>query len=428
MKELRSKLVEGAGKLCSTGFFSIFMSCVVMKIIGFLGGMLLVRLLSKSDYGAYSYVLNAYGILTLLADCGTGITSVQMCSEVYGNPIRQSAIFSFALRNAMLVSLFSCLLLFFSGLFYPYSSPNLLLLTSSLFLLPVITNLNRFILNNAQIKLQNNTYAIINLFSSLMRYLILLPAAYFFSLKGAVYSDYLIQSAVLFFGVYRSKDFLCFRASEKKLPREERFSFFKLSFSSALNNIINNSLTYCDVFLLGLILSSMEIIASYKVAAIIPTALMFIPSAVHVYVMPYFARHKDDIKWVKTRYFQVAGLMFAFNLIVCTGGTLTGSYILEILYGTGYRDASACFNVLLLGYFFSSLRFITYIVIYTQRKVSVNIVITIVANVLNIILDVTLIPRFASLGAAWASTAVNVTVALIMFVYLLWHLHRRANV
>ena len=197
--------------LCNTGFSSIFITTILIKGVGLVGNIILVRVLEQNDYGIYSYIMNAYAILVLLADFGNGMTSVQLCSEYHEDKERQSALFSMAFRRGMLISCISSLLLLTSGFFYPFNVENAAFYTASLFLLPLIENVNRFLLNNAQIKLQNQMYARINMFSSLIRYFILLPLSYLFSFRGALYSEYCIQLLVMCFGLFSSRKFLHLR-------------------------------------------------------------------------------------------------------------------------------------------------------------------------------------------------------------------------
>ena len=48
---MRNRIAEYGKKLFSTGFFHIFGSNVINKILSFASGILLVRILTKSEYG-----------------------------------------------------------------------------------------------------------------------------------------------------------------------------------------------------------------------------------------------------------------------------------------------------------------------------------------------------------------------------------------
>ena len=69
----------------------------------------------------------------------------------------------------------------------------------------------------------------------------------------------------------------------------------------AVNNSLATILSLLGTTILGMIISDSEVIASYKVALTLPSALLFIPQAVMIFALPYFIRHKDDYVWTKEK-------------------------------------------------------------------------------------------------------------------------------
>lgn len=420
------KAVSTLKKMREIGFYDIFLTSVLVKMVGMVGNMLLARILSKSDYGIYAYVLNAYSILILLGDMGTNVTAVQMCSESHLSPERQAAWFSWLFRLGMRIILVSCALVLFSGFYYPFQSDDMAFYTASLFLLPLLQNVNRFILTNARSKLENRIYAKINLFSSIIHWFALLPMSYLFSFRGAIYSDYVIQFLIMLFGLYKSRGILVFRAPQGCLTKVDKHTAIRLSVSCGLSNIINNSLGLVDVFFLGLLIKDVSVIASYKIAVNIPAALAFIPSAIDTVLLPRFARIQDDPRQVFRIYGKVIIAVCCFNLFLCAGTFLFGSQVMTLIYGAQYEDAAACFFILMLGYFFSSIRAISYGVLYSQRQVGINLFVVAFSAVANLILNAILIPAYGSIGAAVASASINLLAAFMMVGYLIWFLRIRA--
>ena len=49
MNQLWPRIRETAGKLLRTGFFSVFFSNVACKVLVFIGGTIIVRVLSRSE-------------------------------------------------------------------------------------------------------------------------------------------------------------------------------------------------------------------------------------------------------------------------------------------------------------------------------------------------------------------------------------------
>ena len=68
-------------KLGCTGFFHVFGSTAINKIISFASGIVLVRLISKSEYGIFSYANNLLNFFMIACGLGAASGILQMCSE-----------------------------------------------------------------------------------------------------------------------------------------------------------------------------------------------------------------------------------------------------------------------------------------------------------------------------------------------------------
>ena len=65
-----------------------------------------------------------------------------------------------------------------------------------------------------------------------------------------------------------------------------------------------------DILLINCITGSSEMVATYKVAYTIPTAMSIVTYAIGVFVVPYFVKHENDHKWVWRSYRKIL-------LVVC---------------------------------------------------------------------------------------------------------------
>lgn len=425
MQDLVQKLTETAHKLRRTGFFSVFGSNVLCKVFSFIGGMLVVRVLSKSDYGLYTYVVNCYGMLYLLYDLGCSVAAMQFCNENYNDPRKFRAFFSYGFRRGMTFLLLTSVLLLASPLFYPFRLPETARMTQWLFLVPLIDGVTSFLQVNLRIRLLNNRFAAVNLAATVINYLVILPMSYFWGLEGAVLSKYGVSILTLLAALWESRGEFppLKRETAKLLSSSEKKSFLKLAFASQLNNGIDTGLMLLDVFLIGIFIAAPEVISSYKVATTIPSALAFVPSSVMVYVVPYFARHIQDRAWVRQSYFRLLKWSAIGNGIIALGGILLSGWIVPLIFGTQYADAIPCFRILMLSYFFSStFRTPSANILYTQRKVRVILTITLLSGVVNCILDVVLILHLRSIGAAIATLLVHIITSAMSFGYLCHYL------
>lgn len=426
MSQLWARLKRLSGKLLRTGFFSVFLANILSKVLTFIGGMIIVRILTKSENGVYTYIINCYGILMLLGDLGCSQASLQFCNESHNNPQRFNSYFVYGARRAFAFSALTSLLILASPWFYPFKTAEAAQLTRMLCLMPFIVTANNILAVNLRARLRNHRFGTVNIFRTLVHYLAILPMSYWMGTAGAVLSNYVIESLVLVFGLLASRGFLDFSWQDDSLTRAEKRGFLSLAFGSQLNLGIDQAMMMLDVFLIGIFIYSDEIIASYKVATVIPSALSFIPASLITYVGPYFVHHNQDLDWVRLNYFRLTLGCLAGSVLIAGGCILLAPWIIPLIFGRQYADAVPCFIVLMIGYVFSAaIQVPSQNIIYTQRKVKVNIAITVFTGAANCVLDVALILKSGSIGAAWATTLVHIIASTLCFGYMCFYLRRK---
>ena len=170
MSNFWSRIRSLAGRLFRTGFFSIFLSSVACKVLMFIGGTIVVRVLSKSDYGAYTYVMNCYGIVMILGDLGCSVAALQFCSESYANTERSDSLFNYGLSRGLAFSGVTALALFLSPWYYPFKTQEAACLTQKLCLIPFLVCSISFLQVNLRRQLENHRYGAINIFQVLIHY------------------------------------------------------------------------------------------------------------------------------------------------------------------------------------------------------------------------------------------------------------------
>lgn len=410
---------DGLLKIKKAGFFSVFLSNVLAKLAAFLGGTLLVNILTKSDYGTYSYIINTLSILSLLGDCGAANATMQFSSENATNDNKRNAFISLGFRICVISSLLSCALVLFSKYFYPYSIKGAEDLTSVLFLIPIIVNINTFILGIIRSHLRNRRFAFINLFSTCIHYIIIIPFSYLGGLVGAVIAQYFFNGATLFVGLVLSFTLFKFIKYKNELSKSEIKGFFKFSIATQINSTIDSFLISADLFLIGLIIANSEVIASYKTASILPNAMLFLPTSIMIFLVPYFARNNKNINWIRKN----TKVLICFSIIVFGFITLLSiifaPIIITTIFGEKYTDSILCFRILMIGFFFTStFKLPLNNIIYTMKKIRVNISVTLISGLINIILDPFLIIWLGSVGAAITTCVVMTLNSVFVLCYI----------
>ena len=186
-----------------------------------------------------------------------------------------------------------------------------------------------------------------------------------------------------------------------------------------LNITLSHLLLIIDTFVIGLIISDSNTIATYKVANSIPQALAFIPTCVVIYILPYFIKHNKERKWLSTNLKKIilyGGLIYGlFSL----GIILLSKIIIGLLYGAQYNDAVLPFIILIIGFFFNA----TFTVPCSSimqglRKVNINLYISVISLVLNLVLNFIFINLFGFVGVAITTTLIQIITSVYYLVYL----------
>lgn len=427
MRHLWDRLKRLSAKLLQTGFFSVFLANILSKVLTFIGGMIIVRILTKSENGVYTYIINCYGILMLLGDLGCSQATLQFCNESHNDFKRFNGYFVYGVRRGFVFSALTSLLILASPWFYPFKTAEAAQLTRMLCLMPFLAGANNLLVSNLRARLKNHRFGAVNIFRTFVHYLVILPMSYWMGAVGAVLSNYVIESLVLVFTLLASRGLLDFSWQDDSLTKAEKRGFLSLAFGSQLDLGIAQAMMMLDVFLIGIFIYNDEIIASYKVATIIPSALAFIPTSLLIYVGPYFVHHNQDMDWVRLNYFRLTLGCLAGSVLIAGGCILLAPWIIPLVFGQQYADAVPCFIVLMIGYVFSAaIQVPSQNIIYTQKRVKVNIAITIFTGAANCVLDVVLILKDGSIGAAWATTLVHIIASGLCFAYMCFYLRRRA--
>jgi len=418
---LKNELKNKISKLRDTGFFSIFISNIFSKVIAFLGNIVIVKILTKNDYGIYAYAINAMTMLYIFNDFGASNSALQSLTEQKDDKLKQKVILKYALKIGLSGSLLSAILILLSPLFYPFEIVEAKYYTPILCLIPLFTNVNAFISVVLRANLENKKFAILEFSKTLFNYLFLITFSLMYGLIGAIVAQYCYTILGLILGVCLAKNIL-FKIKDKnklKLDKEEKKSFIKYSLSTQLNSTLSSILLNIDIFLIGIMIANSEAIATYKVAATIPLALSFLPSCVIIYLLPYFVIHNKDKDWIHRNYIKLIKYGAIAYGIISGGLILFAKPLFYILYGTQYDDAILPFIILMIGFFFNAtFKIPTNNILYSMRKLKFNLMVTISASILNFILNIIFIDLIGANGAAISTMMINIISSILLIYYV----------
>lgn len=420
-----NKLVKSIGKkaesLKTTGFFHIFGSSVINKIIAFLSNIIIVRILSKAQFGEYSYALNIVSFVLLFSGFGLVTGTFQLCSEKK-NINEKQTIFNYASMTGMKINVLLSFIIILIALFWdmPLTGAHNLLLLMSFY--PIITIAFEFQQIYLRSNFRNKDYS----YASLINTILVMGASIIGSMisgaNGLIIARYLAYILTLFIIIKMFK--VTFSLKNTSILIEDKKTLFHISTIGMLSNGLGELLYLIDVFILGLITTE-EMVASYKVATVIPSACAFIPLAIITYVYPYFASHRDDKQWCLQKYRMMIKYVAVLNLSISLFLVFFSKTIITVIYGREYLDSLPCFVILSVSYFFSgTFRILSGNLLATQRKFTFNLIVNILCGVINLMGNIILIPKFESVGAAITTFTVVIVSSIISTSYYIYILKK----
>ena len=295
-------------------------------------------------------------------------------------------------------------------------------------LLPIFNTFFSIIQIKLRIELKNREMAKISNVNTFLNILGMLIGAYFYGLYGLIIGKYVgIILSIFYSFKYIKYTFIRWKKIEV-LSQEKKKDIQKFSFIALINNSISQILYIMDIFLIGYLIADKLILASYKIATLIPVALNFIPISVMIYIYPYFAQNSNDIKWVRENYINLLKYSFFINIFISTILVIFSKNIIRFVFGENYLDAQLPFIILSVGYFFSAtLRIPSGNIINAIGKIKFNFYNTFISGIINIVLDVYLIKKIGSVGASYATLLVFIISGIIGNIFLFRYLYSKKS-
>lgn len=409
------------------GVANIFSANLVNKIVAFLTNIVIVRILSKPEFGILSSANNIYSVFILLNGFGSisGILvygaekrKIEDKNRYYKFAIKASFIFDLAITLAMIV--------------YSYIRSNGIEGSAScirlLAFLPFITYFNQYCQMLMRCQKNNFIYSRLLNLDSVTYSVFSVVGAYLGGVIGAVLLRYIAAIITAIFGIYYCRDIFAGIKKAMPLSNKEKANFVKYSIGLGISSAIATAMYLIDVFLVDYLIQDAQILAEYKTATLIPDSLNFIPLSIIVAILPYFAEHNKEIGWIKQKLKSVFIINLILNFFISVGLIVMAPILIPVLWGEQYVNSISSFRILCLSFFFlGTFRVLSTNILSVLRKVKENLIISVVSLIVNCILDYFLIIKWGAIGAALATLFVSIVSSIISFGLLLNSIRRIRN-
>mgnify|MGYP001198582096 CR=1 FL=1 len=406
------------------GFFHIFGANVLNKIIQFANGIILVRLLTKEQFGLFSYAQNILMLFLLFNGLGVNSGMLQFGSETE-DINKKNTFFHYGIKIGFTFNIFISIIILLFTTMFTLKVDDARPILKLMFLLPLFM----FVLETIQIylrsSLENKKFALLSNLNTFALFLCNVTGAYYFKVIGVVIFQYVAFGISIIIGLYLIKNSIIGILKASELDSSLKKDFLKFSLIQLFNNAISQMLYIIDIFIIGIIIVDETVIASYKTATLIPFALNFIPMSIMTFIYPYFAKNNKNKYWIKTNYLKLMKYLFVGNLFLSLFLILFAPLIITTLFGEQYSDAVVPFQILSIGYFIAAtFRIPAGNILVMLREVKFGLYLSIITGVLNIILDIILIKFYGPIGAALATVSVFIFTSVIGVTYLLMKLKK----
>lgn len=395
--------------------------------ISHIGGRLLraviviyaARVLGASEWGVFSYSITLVAFLTVFADIGLNIITVREVARA-GDRWRESPFISTAFAVKLALTALGVIVIVFAA-------PSFTTIEGARKLLPLFAFIFAFdalrdnwfsiirgrerMEQEALLYLATNAAIVVLGFSFLLTESTARSFAYAYALGTA------LGMAATAWAV---RDYL--RVCLSRFTRRLVLPLLKTAWPLAVSGVLGLLMLNTDILILSWLRSTEEV-GYYSAVNRIVQLLYTFPALLATSVMPVFARlaRRDDeiFRKVLERIVSIS-LMIAIPLGV--GGALVSDGLTSFVFGPSYSPGAPSLQILLLTLLFDFPAVILSQALFAYNEQRKLVLYAVTGGMLNVALDLILIPHFGIVGSAWAT----LTAQVVSNVYL-WRTLKAVN-
>ena len=403
----------------------VFIIRVVSLISGFYFLYLITQFYGATGLGYFSLYQSYLMILVLVALLGTDIASLKFVSQYLGdgNFIKIRSIYATIMKLVLPLSILLSLILFFSKTYIAVNIFNdermvIVLKYVSLSILPMsLINIHSESFRGLK-KVELSSiirYLLVPIISVIFTYMLFFKFQFGIITPIVSYSiSILIISCLSTVAWFVKIDFL----KSKNSSHTSLLDILNFSFPLFLSSSMMLLLQWIDVAILGYYVTTADI-GIYNVVVKVSMISSIILFSINSIAAPKFSElfSKNKLDELKELVKQTSKLIFVASLPILLLIFAWKGYILNF-FGKEFMQGSMSLNILILGQVVNIIcGSVGYILIMTEnQKVFRNIIL--ITTMLNIILNILLIPVLGILGAAIASMICIILWNISSYIYI----------
>lgn len=418
MNKILIRIKEQVRGLIERGALHIFLGNFVTKFVAFFGSIFIVRLLSKADYGTLGYMENLFHYVYLFA--GLGLTNALFRYVILAdNIIKKRTFYDYVIQKSTMLNLALVIVSCVIAVCYPHPEQ----FQQATWLLPILLlsiPLNSLVDSHTgmlRAMFNNKAYALASCLTIVLVVGLKYALSVIWGLNGAVFAALLAYGAMtLILTVYIHKCYFSEVPKEPLKDPKEKKAVFGYSIQYMITNGIWALFMLNDVFLLGQLLGDSAMVADYKVAYVLPGNLSLISSSIGVFVSPYFVKHENDVHWIKRHYKKTFLVTMGIVGLAVVAVYILAGPLITLLYGRQYLNVVPVMRILLIASFINNgLRYTNANLLSAMGQVKYNMFVSITGLVVQVTVNLFVIPRHGMMGIAYTSVGVYALMAMFLF-------------
>ncbi|MFP3596281.1 oligosaccharide flippase family protein [Chryseobacterium sp. SIMBA_029] len=392
----------------------IFFSFLIAKICGFVGSILIIRLLPEKEFGILSILLSLLTIFVPFTGFGSG-QSLLRFGSLSTDTVEKQKISSYFFFKGIFFEIILIVIFLTISLFYFNKYDDILVI----FIFCAIRLGGFYFVNHIQsfyrITSKNKTFAHINNLINIGGLALILILTYFFKFYG-----YLIAIAVtpylsLF---WLNKEIYSFH---KFIPENYK-EMWRYGAFTAATSLISDALFSLDILLLGFLMNE-NAVAHYRVAILIPSNITFLATSFMQSDFPMLSKNYRNKFFLRSYIINYHKVFIPVCIGIFVFFIFFSHYILQWFFGIAYVDNSELMMILLVGFNIGMLTRNLYgNLLPAVGKVEINTWVGVASLMFLAITAYLLIPIYGTAGMAIAMTSTllisGFSCLIFFFLYL----------
>jgi len=389
----------------------MFVGKMLNLVINFIVSIFVARYLGPERYGLMSFIVSFASITMTLGDLG--IDSL-LIKEMNQKPEADSILLGtglFIKFFGAIISISSCIII---ATFFQITAPliGLLLAYASFVIFQSFNVIDFYFQSRVKVKYSNIVLVIVSTFSAILElsfiffhfgvfsFLLIYPIQYFLLAIGYIYFYLRLGN----------------RVQKWQISSDSTSYLIKNSWPFILSNVSTAIYFRIDQVLLRVFMGP-AIVGIYAIAANLSEPWSFIPSVICSSLFPAIinAKKTNQVVFGKRMAFLYT-ILFYTALCIALPISVLSPFIISILYGKAYAGSAILLSIYIwsLVGMFLTIGFQQYLV--AEQKLKIIFLINFCGMVINVALNLILIPRIGASGAAISNVVSYLLPLLIIFI------------